>query len=294
MEPGLLSAIRAAIHSATGCDIGPACEARAVSGGCIHRAFVLRAATPFFVKVDHAANIDMFVAEKEGLHAIGATGTLRVPRAIVAGTSVDSSFLVLECLAMQSGSAKDWQPLGEQLAALHRCTSADGRFGWSHDNHIGATPQPNGWQEDWIHFWREARLGYQLKIAADKGVRFEGSDRLLERLDAFFTGHRPAASLLHGDLWSGNVAFTSTGEPVVFDPACYYGDRECDLAFTSLFGGFPQAFYDAYDAAWRRADGWRSRHDLYNLYHVLNHFHLFGGSYREQAQQMIHSLNAQM
>lgn len=174
------------------------------------------------------------------------------------------------------------------------CTSADGRFGWSHDNHIGATPQPNGWQEDWIHFWREARLGYQLKIAADNGVRFEGSERLLDRLDTFFTGHRPAASLLHGDLWSGNIAFTSTGEPVVFDPACYYGDRECDLAFTSLFGGFPRAFYEAYDAAWQRDEGRRSRHDLYNLYHVLNHFHLFGGSYREQAQQMIHSLNAQM
>jgi fructosamine-3-kinase len=182
--------------------------------------------------------------------------------------------------------------MGEQLAAMHRYPSPDGRFGWHRDNFIGATPQSNRWRPDWVTFWRENRLEFQFKLAAAGGIQYEGSDRLLAGLAAFFTEYSPEPSLLHGDLWSGNASFTEEGTPVIYDPACYFGDRECDLAFTEMFGGFPRDFYDAYDATWPRDEGWRSRRDLYNLYHVLNHAHLFGGAYVGQAREMIRALHA--
>lgn len=292
MEPHLFTAVREAIRSATGQDLGPACETRSVGGGCIHQAFQLGDNPSFFVKVNRASHADLFTAEEEALRAIDATGCIRVPRSITSGISGDSSFLVMEYVSMKGGTAKSWALMGEQLASLHHCTSPDGQFGWPNANYIGATPQPNARHAGWIHFFREERLGHQLKLASEKGARFEDSDRLLDGLDAFFTDYTPLPSLLHGDLWSGNAAFTESDTPVIFDPASYYGDRECDLAFTTLFGGFPRAFYEAYDAAWPRHPGRHSREPLYNLYHVLNHFNLFGGSYRSQAQQIIRSLNA--
>jgi fructosamine-3-kinase len=112
-------------------------------------------------------------------------------------------------------------------------------------------------------------------------------------MDGFFTSYLPEASLLHGDLWSGNANFDCNGRPIVFDPACYYGDRECDLAMTRLFGGFEAGFYEAYQREWPLDDGWRLRVDLYNLYHVLNHFNLFGGNYLKQAESMVNRLLAE-
>ena len=293
MEAPLLQAVVSAIRSATGEDPG-ACKVRNVGGGCIHEACVLLALTPYFVKVNSAAHQGMFDAEQDGLQAIAATNTIRVPRPITTGIAGHRSCLVLEFIPLAAGSKRGWHEMGESLAALHRMTSPDGRFGWHRANFIGATPQPNSWQGDWIPFWRDHRLGFQFKLAANRGTAFTGSERLLDLLDAFFAGYRPVPSLLHGDLWSGNAAFTDIGAPVIYDPACYFGARECDLAFTEMFGGFPRSFYEAYDAAWPRDEGWQSRRDLYNLYHVLNHCHLFGGSYRNQAQQMIHALNGRV
>jgi protein-ribulosamine 3-kinase len=183
--------------------------------------------------------------------------------------------------------------LGEQLAAMHRATRD--RFGWRRDNTIGSTPQVNMQLSDWVEFWRRHRLGYQLDLAARNGYRGALQDKgaqLLERLPQFFKGYRPAASLLHGDLWGGNAAVTAGGEPVIFDPAVYYGDREADLAMTTLFGGFTPAFYRAYETQWPLDPGHRERHELYNLYHVLNHLNLFGGGYRAQAEGMIDRLLA--
>ncbi len=291
MEPDLLHAITSEIHRATGRSVG-ACEARPVGGGCIHEAHVLVALTPYFVKVNTASRAGLFVAEMDALGAIAAAGAIRVPQPIVTGVHGSRSFLVLEHLALNPArDARAWESLGTQLAALHRRQSGDGTFGWHCANYIGATPQPNAHTSGWPAFWRDQRLGFQLRLAAEKGVTFAGADRLLESLPAFFRDHAPVPSLLHGDLWSGNAAFAEDDVPVIYDPAAYYGDRECDLAFTALFGGFHQRFYDAYDAAWPRSPGWRERRDLYNLYHVLNHFHLFGGGYRHQAQEMIHALN---
>jgi fructosamine-3-kinase len=290
MDAALLHAIGIEIHRATGQSLGT-CEARPVSGGCIHEAYVLVALTPYFVKVNTATRAGLFDAEMDALRAIAATGSIRAPRPIVTGRHADRAYLVLEYVPMTRTADSFWEIFGAQLAAMHRHVSPGGTHGWHRANFIGATPQPNVLTRDWIAFWREHRLGFQFKLAAEQGVRFAGADRLLERLPFFFEDYTPEPSLLHGDLWSGNASFTDEGLPIIYDPASYYGDRECDLAFTELFGAFPSAFYEAYDDAWPRHENWRMRRDLYNLYHVLNHFHLFGGGYQSQAQHIIHALN---
>ena len=162
------------------------------------------------------------------------------------------------------------------LARLHRHTSD--RFGWASDNWIGLAPQENGWCGSWSDFWLEKRMKPQLRRAEGNGLHFGKLD-FLKILD----DHQPAPSLLHGDLWSGNVGFTREG-PVIFDPAVYYGDREADLAMTELFGGFPREFYAAYDGAFRLDPGYANRKHLYNLYHLLNHLNLFGAGYLGQVQ----------
>jgi fructosamine-3-kinase len=176
--------------------------------------------------------------------------------------------------------------MGRMLAALHRNTSE--RFGWASDNWIGLSPQANGWSEDWIGFWRERRLLPQLERA---GLVSKAAP-LLERLAGFFPGHRPVPSLLHGDLWRGNAGFTPEGA-VIFDPAVYYGDREADLAMSELFGGFPRAFYAAYEDAWPLDSGYAQRKNLYNLYHLLNHLNLFGSGYLGQVQAALEKLTRQ-
>ena len=170
------------------------------------------------------------------------------------------------------------------------------RFGWPRDNTIGTTPQVNAWGDDWAEFFRDRRIAPQLALAARNGhggaLQRDG-ERLLAAIPALLAGHAPAPSLLHGDLWSGNAACLATGEPVIFDPAVYYGDREADLAMTELFGGFGADFYAAYRDAWPLPDGYERRRTLYNLYHVLNHLNLFGGGYGAQAETMIARLLAE-
>lgn len=287
------AAIAAAIEQATGEPFVPRTE-RAAGGGCINSAQIIEGSDGrrYFVKTNRASRLAMFEAEAQGLEAIRATGTVRVPRPICSGSSGDEAWLVLEYLEMGGrGSAAE---LGHRLAALHRHTWD--RYGWQRDNTIGSTPQINTPCEDWTAFYRERRLGYQFALAARRGAPrrlLERGERLLAGLAGFFAGHRPAPSLLHGDLWGGNFAY-SGGEPVIFDPAVYFGDREADLAMTELFGGFPGDFYAAYREAWPLEAGYRVRKDLYNLYHVLNHFNLFGGGYLTQAEQMTNSLLAQL
>lgn len=250
-----------------------ATSVHAVTGGCIHRCY--RATIdgrPCFVKVNEARFADMFAAEADGLAALRAAG-VRAPQPLRHGTAGNEAYLVMEFLELRARG--DWGGLGRMLAHAHRQTGP--RFGWTRDNTLGATPQQNGWHEDWQTFFAERRLAPQLALAAAKGYAID-IGRALEVLD----GHRPAASLLHGDLWSGNAAFLADGSPVLFDPAVYYGDREADLAMTELFGGFPEAFYAAYDAAFPLDAGYARRKHLYNLYHLLNHLNLFGGGYLEQ------------
>ncbi|HUT41997.1 MAG TPA: fructosamine kinase family protein [Gammaproteobacteria bacterium] len=266
----------------------------AIGGGCINEASRIRYGdTDYFVKLNNARQAEMFAAEAAGLAALRQCSDLRIPEPVCFGNDAQSAWLVLEYLPL--GGHGNARALGAGLAAMHRITQD--RYGWERDNTIGSTPQLNPLTDDWIGFWREQRLRFQLELAAHHGHggRLQAQGELL--LDCFqelFDGYTPAASLLHGDLWSGNHAWTQAGEPAIFDPAVYYGDRETDIAMTELFGGFGVGFYAAYEEAWPLDPGYRARKPLYNLYHVLNHLNLFGGGYLGQAQGMIDSLLAEL
>jgi len=264
-----------------------------VGGGCINRTVRLEdARRRFFVKLNTASLLPMFEAEAAGLDELAAAKAIRVPRPVCSGIAGSDAYLVLEYLPF--GSSGDAALAGEQLAALHR-RGAD-RFGWQQDNTIGATPQSNRRHADWVDFWREERLGFQLRLAAENGHRggLQRRGELLLGLFPALIDHRPVPSLLHGDLWGGNIGYLEDGTPVIFDPAVYYGDREADLAMTELFGGFGNRFYAAYQAAWSLDPGYRTRKTLYNLYHILNHLNLFGGGYGSQATGMIDRLLAEL
>jgi protein-ribulosamine 3-kinase len=263
-----------------------------VGGGCINATEVLEGdGRKYFVKLNDAAQLDMFEAEAAGLSEIVDSRTIRTPKPVVTGTAGGQAYLILEYLELGGrGGSKSDAALGHNLAAMHRTTRP--QFGWWRDNTIGSTPQINTLEDDWITFWREHRLRYQLELAADHGAGrlLRAGEKLLDVLPAFFRDYRPSASLLHGDLWGGNHGTLRDGTPVIFDPAVYYGDRETDLAMTELFGGFSPAFYAAYNEAWPLDAGYRVRRELYNLYHVLNHYNLFGGGYGSQAEGMIGQL----
>jgi fructosamine-3-kinase len=270
-------------------------SARVIPGGSINECYRVanRHGGAVFVKVNAPDCAEMFAAEFEGLTAIRAAAAVRVPEPLAYGVADGAAWLALEFLDLGSGSTQAGGRLGERLAAQHGHTGD--RFGWHRDNTIGTTPQRNAWHGDWPGFWREERLGPQLRYAAANGYGRETAargERLVEGLPHLFAGHSPVPSLLHGDLWGGNWAMTRTGEPVTFDPAVYYGDRECDLAMSELFGGFPRQFRLAYEAAWPLDAGYGLRRDIYNLYHVLNHLNLFGGAYLGQAVTLMDRLLA--
>ena len=285
--------IAAEIASRTGQDFSPA-PPRTLSGGCINDAFRLSdGASDWFVKTNRAALLDMFEAEAAGLNALADAAAIRVPRALCTGTCEGISYIVIEYLALGRASADGWRRAGRQLAMLHDTLS--GRFGWERDNTIGSTAQHNDWTDDWVTFWRRHRLGFQLEEAARNG--YQGrlqrlGEQLLERFPVLID-HAPQASLIHGDLWGGNMAFTADGDPVIYDPATYFADHEAELAMTELFGGFGPDFYAAYREVRPIDSGYRVRKSLYNLYHVLNHLNLFGGGYGGQAERMMETLLAE-
>ena len=247
----------------------------AASGGCIHDCYrVTIAGRQRFLKVNTVQYEAAFAAEADGLNALRRIG-IAAPEPLANG----AGYLLLEFLELNG--KRDFAALGRMLASAHRKSGP--RFGWSRDNYIGSTPQPNGWCDDWAEFWLERRMRPQIELAHKNGFRLSlPSLKLLEK-------HKPQPSLLHGDLWSGNAGFTAHG-PVVFDPAVYYGDREADLAMTELFGGFPREFYAAYEAAFPLEPGYEKRKHLYNLYHLLNHLNLFGGGYLGQVEATLRLL----
>ncbi len=267
----------------------------AVGGGYINETVRLsgKDGREFFVKLNRASRMEMFAAEAEGLREIRESETVRVPEPICLGVSGESAWLVLEYLPLKGATAS--APLGGALARMHRRTAE--AFGWMRNNTIGSTPQINSLSSDWIVFWREHRLGYQLRLAERKGYSgrlLEQGERLLESFPGLFTTYQPEPSLLHGDLWSGNQAVLPSGEPVIFDPAVYYGDREAEIAMTELFGGFSREFYAAYEEVWPLDEGYGVRRELYNLYHILNHLNLFGGGYLRQAERMMQRLLSEL
>jgi fructosamine-3-kinase len=268
---------------------------RPVSGGCINAAFILQGKNKhYFIKLNQRELASMFEAEYAGLAEIAQSGTVKVPQPIVYGVLADKAFLVLEMISLTSGNSQSDKQLGHQLAALHKTRQPF--FGWHQNNTIGSTEQINKSSENWISFWRNKRLNFQLSLAERNGCGrrlIKSAEKLSESLDLFFSNYTPHPSLLHGDLWSGNAAVTTQGNPVIYDPACYYGDRETDIAMTELFGGFSASFYAAYNESYPLDPGYSTRKTLYNLYHILNHLNLFGTSYLHQAQNMTDSLLAE-
>ncbi len=271
-------------HAVTGGDINSACRVQGFDGDNT---------IDYFVKTNHIRHGDMFRAEAEGLREMASSQAVRVPEVICYGETGKQCFIVMEYLHLST--AGDKALLGRQLADMHRCTAE--RYGWRIDNTIGATLQRNTQSDDWIGFWREHRLGFQLELAKSKGYGGELQrlgERLLADFPVLFDSYQPAASMLHGDLWGGNAGGLMDGTPVIFDPAFYYGDREAEMAMTHLFGGFSADFYAAYNEAWPLDDGFATRHTFYNIYHIINHLNLFGGGYQAQAISMIKQVLAEL
>ena len=239
----------------------------------------------FFSKENDLAFLAFFEAEAVALEQIRKTRTIRTPEVIGFGSTEVASFLVLEFIEEGSSSSSGQQEMGTQLARLHKIEQPF--FGWVRDNCIGSTPQPNPESDNWVQFYQQHRLQHQLQLAASKGRSFEKAEALLLKLEFFFLDYTPYPSLLHGDLWGGNASQDRSGSPFIFDPASYYGDREADIAFTYIFGGFSSSFYEAYEKEFPLHPGFKTRKILYNLYHELNHFNLFGGGYASSAQSSI-------
>ena len=288
---------------------------RSVSGGCINQGYAISSSSrTYFAKINEASQVAMFEAEALGLQQMRETQTIQVPEPICWGTEGNWAYIVLEWLDLESrGGDSAWEEMGRKLAQMHKYTPPSSgrarghrpytrggeevdsallkrRFGWSVNNTIGSTVQINNWTANWAEFWGEHRIGYQLKLAKRRDGHFPQGERLLKLIPKLLAGYEPKPSLVHGDLWGGNAGITPGGEPVIFDPATYFGDREVDLAMTELFGGFPAEFYRGYNQVWPLDSGYEKRKTLYNLYHILNHFNLFGGSYASQANQMINRI----
>jgi len=247
----------------------------------------------YFVKHNKPDRLEMFRAEALGLHELAHTLTVRVAHPVCWGATHEIAYLVLKYCALEERTASDDAELGHTLAALHARHSP--YFGWYRDNTIGTSPQINTPHADWAAFFQDRRIRTQIKLATDHGYLGlqDLSNRLLEAIPALLSGHTPAPSLLHGDLWAGNCA-ANAGRPILFDPAVYYGDREADLAMTELFGGFSSTFYAAYKEIMPLEAGYVIRKTLYNLYHVLNHLNLAGGGYLGQAERMMRQLLAEL
>lgn len=287
-------AIDAAIAKATGTRFEAETRARA-GGGSISAAYRLSGAGEgYFVKLNRADRAEMFAAEAAGLTELGQAVGLRVPQPITHGVAGEQAFIALEHIELKRATPAAFARLGEALADMHGIVAAC--YGWEQDNTIGPSRQPNARHPHWSEFWRENRIATMLDalVPAHPELARDG-DALLAVLDDLLAGHSPEPSLVHGDLWGGNIAMDTTGTPVIFDPAVYYGDRETDLAMAELFGGFSPLFFEAYWGAWPMSPGYRQiRRPLYQLYHLLNHARLFGGHYVAESRRVMRILLARV
>ena len=272
--------------------MGKVLEVVPIGGGDISQAARVRSAdgAEVLVKWRSGPPTGLFTVERRGLDLLRSPGALRVPQVFDQREAAGPcpAYIVMEWLGQSSTTPQVAEALGRGLAAMHRTTAET--YGLDHDNFIGANPQSNRQTTNWVTFFGEQRLGFQMELAAKNGYlprqRAERLEKLLARLDQWLPTS-PPASLLHGDLWGGNWLTTASGDPALIDPAVYYGDRETDLAFTELFGGFSSAFYAAYNDSWPLDPGYNERKDLYNLYHLLNHLNLFGHSYGSSVDRVL-------
>ena len=261
---------------------------RAVGGGDINQAAQLDCEYGrLFVKYRQGAEVEMYAAEAAALTELKSTQTVPTATPVRYGAVQGYGFLLLEWLPLSSRDAGADYQLGRALAELHRVEQP--HYGWHRDNFIGATAQANTPHDDWMGFFASQRLRPQLELLGQPDLSTLG-EQLIAQLSRWFADYQPQPSLLHGDLWSGNAAATADGQPVIYDPASYYGDREAELAMCDLFGGFSAAFYRGYDEVWPRAPGYRERRSLYQLYHLLNHANLFGGGYLSRCGALLRQL----
>ncbi len=262
-------------------------SATAVHGGSINKCFhLITDHGSFFLKENDAARFPgMFEAEKKGLAVLKKTNAFNVPEVILVVEENGTSFILIEWLE-KTIVKNDWRATGKKLALLHKNNSAN--FGLDHHNYIGSLSQSNTPHLTWTEFYSQERILPQLKLAHDQkkidAALVEKGERFCAKLDEIFPLEKPA--LLHGDLWSGNFFFSENG-PAVFDPAVYYGHREMDLAMTKLFGGFGAEFYEGYADEFPLEKNWKSRTDFCNLYPLLVHVNLFGGSYVEDVKGIL-------
>lgn len=260
-------------------------------GGEIHAAWkVTFAGRPVFIKCDDRELLSVFTAEADQLDLLARSKTVTVPEVYAVGSDRDYSFLLLEYLAPRPLDAHNAFLLGQQLARLHQW-SEQPQFGLDFDNDLSTTPQPNAWQRRWSTFFAEQRIGWQLELAAEKGLEFGDIDLIVDAVHQQLAGHQPQPSLLHGDLWSGNCALGPNG-PYIYDPACYWGDRECDLSMLPLHPEQPPQLYDGYQSVAPLPPDFLTRQPLYQLYTLLNRAILFGGQHLVTAQKALERILA--
>ncbi len=288
----LQSRIEVAISSSTNQE-AELVDSKTTYGGCINdsRIVSLKDGRQFFVKTHPRVQTTpgLFETEFESLQLLAEPDVIHIPKPIVSG----EDFIVLEVFK-EGNPAKDWQEqMGRSLAQLHIATKKD-KFGFTRDNYLGTTKQINSWCDNWLEFWREQRLAFQLKLFSSKTNKddplLQAGERLINKLDMLIGDINEPAVLLHGDLWSGNAAANEQGKPIIFDPASYYGHRETEIGMMRLFGGLGKNCEAAYAEVWPLEDGSEQRISLYRLYHELNHLNLFGQSYYQSCFSTINSL----
>lgn len=264
-----------------------------VSGGCINHGYcVITDVGKFFLKLNTHHSDTMFKAESIALKHLKLTNTIKVPEPLDYGVlSTGEAYLILEWLDLVPANQQAQKRLGQQLAQLHLIEHQ--QFGFEIENTIGSTPQINDWNDDWVTFFQKHRLGYQLDLIKEKYQDTDllrKAELLSQGLPSFFEGIDFKPSLIHGDLWSGNFAMLEDGTPVMFDPASYFGHAEAELSIMNMFGGFTSHCFDAYHEIIPKSPGFERRQKLYQLYHYLNHYNLFGSGYRGQCLTLINDL----
>ena len=262
--------------------------------GCINETWKVygEGLQALFVKLGSPDAEDMYLRERDGLKLLEQAERFRVPEVVVLIKNEHCACLVLEFLELNSlREPRSETAFGEALAELHSITG--NQFGLDHDNYIGKTCQVNGYRDDWWQFFCEKRLKTQWSMAADNNMRaalLQRIDTVIGAIPKYFSGHNPQPSLLHGDLWTGNTAVDASGQPVIYDPAVYFGDSETDIAMSKMFQPLGSRVYDAYFGCRPAVAGIEIRQHVYDLYHWLNHFNLFGVNYLGQVEFAVDQL----
>ncbi|MEQ9063498.1 MAG: fructosamine kinase family protein [Vicingaceae bacterium] len=289
---GIPKSVKAAVEKALLSRLGTSLaiqNSSVVGGGSINDAYHLSTDNgEFFLKLNSAKRYpEMFEREAEGLVALRNANSIEIPEVVLTGDNGDQAFIVIQYIEKGAPGPDFWNEFGRSLAHLHRHTND--RFGFEKDNYIGSLHQVNNRADTWPEFFVRERLEVMVKMAVDKGKLVRETirqfDRLCAVIDDYFPEEPPA--LLHGDLWSGNYLCNDRGKPVIFDPAVYYGHREMDLGMSRLFGGFDREFYRVYDEQYPLEKGWEERLEVANLYPLLVHVNLFGGSYVYDVQRIL-------